>query len=251
MRIATWNISSGIDMSNYSGELFDKSPEVNADDKSLRAIADAIIANKTDVVALQEVTTTNSFKFLENLSALTGLKYFAKFENSPGFLIKNTSIGTAILSKFPIQIVEKKLFENPNLTKMTKNGMYKTHDKGFLEVSIVAENKINVITTQFLPFHRFDANILAYKAFFDEFQRKVINNHAIVCGDFNVVSGKTDLQKLLDMVAKEYNFVFDDVTTIDNKKCDNILVPKNINIQSKKIVTNTPVSDHFLCYVDI
>lgn len=251
MRIATWNISSGIDMSNYTGELFDKKVEVNTDDKCLNEIADAIVKNKIDVIALQEVTTTEGFKFLERLSKLTGLKYYEKFENSPGFLVKDTKIGTAILSRNPIKVESKVMFQNPNLKKMTKNGVYTTHDKGYLGVKILTEKPIEIISTQFLPFHRFNADIMEYKSIFDEFQNDVLFKRAIVCGDFNVVEGKKKLQSLLSKLSDQYIFTFDCVTTTDDKKCDNILVPNDMEIENIKLVTSTRVSDHYLCFVDI
>lgn len=251
MRIASWNISSGIDMSNYTGELFDKKVEVSIDDKCLKEIAEVIVKNKIDVIALQEVTTTESFKFLERLSELTGLKYYEKFENSPGFLIKDTRIGTAVLSGMPLQVECKKMFRNPNLTKMTKNGLYTTHDKGYLSVKVLAEKPVEIISTQFLPFHRFDADIMEYKSIFDDFQKEVLFKGAVVCGDFNVVEGNKKLKALLSKLSDNYTFAFDCVTTTDDKRCDNILVPSDMEIKDIELVTSTKVSDHYLCLVDI
>ena len=79
MKIATWNISAGINTNDYKGEFFDKEKELMPDDRCLNAIAKAIIENDIDVIALQEVVTTESFKYMQNLSAKTGMKYYEVF----------------------------------------------------------------------------------------------------------------------------------------------------------------------------
>ena len=66
MKIATWNIGSGINTNNYVGEFFDKTPEANPDDKCMQIIAKQITENNIDVIALQEVITTESFEYIEN-----------------------------------------------------------------------------------------------------------------------------------------------------------------------------------------
>ena len=251
MKIATWNISAGINTNDYTGEFFDKSKESNVDDRCLNDIAKAIITNDIDVIALQEVVTTESFKYMENLSKLTNLKYFESFENSPCHLIENANFGIAILSKYPIELIKKQFFENPNLTKQTKKGLYHTHDKGYLAVKVMSENPFDLLCTSLLPFHRFDHNIVDFKYLFDEFQNFVLENSVYALGDFNAIEGKSSLQNVFDKINPDYNFLFDEITTIDNKKCDNILLPKNIKVKNKYIVKNTDISDHYLCVAEI
>lgn len=251
MIIATWNISSGIDMKNYQGELFDRTPDTFFDESGLTKIAEAIKKYKVDVIALQEVTTSPSFKFVEKLSKLTNLEHFEIFENSPGFLIEGTKIGLAILSKFPIKNAVKEFFNNPNLTKTTSKSTYSSHDKGFIAATICAEQNFNLICTQFLPFHRFDKDIFEFKPIFKNFQEIAKSHSSLVCGDFNVIDGKAKLVKFLNELEPTHEFVFDEITTTDSKRCDNIIVPKNIKIKSKKIITNTGISDHFLCIIEI
>lgn len=251
MKIATWNISAGINTNNYTGEFFDKSKEANTDDKCLNAIAKAIIENNIDVIALQEVVTTPSFRYMENLSKLTGLKYHASFENSPCHLIENANFGIAILSKYPISVIKKQFFENPNLTKQTQKGIYHTHNKGYLVAEILADQPFKMLCASLLPFHRFDHNILDFKHLFTEFQEFVIQNKVYALGDYNAIEGKPNLQKVFDQITQTHQFLFDEITTIDNKKCDNILLPNNVKIKNKYIVKNTDISDHYLCIAEI
>ncbi len=248
MKIGSWNISSGINVNNYKDELFDITPRVNVNDECLIQISQLIKQNNLDIIALQEVITTPSFHFLENLSKLTGLKYFCEFEISPGFLIENTRFGVAILSKYPIKNIQNKLFKNPNLNKVTEKGTYSSHDKGYISATI---NGITFISTQFLPFHRFNEKIVNFKYYFNEFQSDVIKNNAIVCGDFNAVSGASELGKVLDKLQTTHTFCFNDVTTTDGKLTDNILLPKGTKIKNKYIETKITPSDHFLCVIEI
>lgn len=251
MKIATWNISAGINTNDYTGEFFDKTKETNVDDRCLNDIAKAIIENNIDVIALQEVVTTESFKYMENLSKLTNLKYFESFENSPCHLIENANFGIAILSKYPIKLIKKQFFDNPHLTKQTQKGLYHTHDKGYLVVEVLAPQPFKLSCASLLPFHRFDHNIVDFKSLFDEFQNFVLENNVYALGDYNAIEGKPNLQKVFDKINSNYNYLFDEVTTIDNKKCDNILLPKNIEIKNKYIVKNTDISDHYLCVAEI
>lgn len=248
MKIGTWNISSGINVNNYNNELFDITPSVNVNDECLTQIAELIKQNDLDVVALQEVITTPSFHFLENLSKLCGLKHFCEFEISPGFLIENTRFGVAILSKYPIHNVQNKLFKNPNLKKVTEKGSYSSHDKGYICATIKG---ITFISTQFLPFHRFNEKIVHFKDYFDELQNDAIKTNAIVCGDFNAVLGFCELAKVLDKLQSTHTFCFDNITTTDGKRTDNILVPKDTRIKNQHIETEITPSDHFLCVIEI
>ena len=251
MKLATWNLSAGINTNDYTGEFFDKSKEANIDDRCLKDIAEAIITNDIDVIALQEVVTTESFRYMENLSKLTNMKYFESFENSPCHLIENANFGVAILSKYPIKLIKKQFFDNPHLTKQTQKGLYHTHDKGYLAVEVMAESPFKCLCASLLPFHRFDHNIVDFKNLFNEFQDFVLENNVYALGDYNAIAGKSNLQQVFDRIDKEYDFLFDEITTIDNKKCDNILLPKNVVVKDKYIIKNTDISDHYLCVVEI
>lgn len=251
MRIATWNIASGVDMNNYKGEYFDKESEFNADDKIMIGIANSIKSNNVDVVAFQEIITTKSFGYIEKLSKLTGLKYYIDFANSPNNLVKNTEFGIAVLSRYPIECKRMELFTNPNLIKTTEKGSYSSHDKGFLAVKIQSEPEVGLVCSHFLPFKRFGADAFDYKQIFERFENYIKANSSIVCADFNVIEGREKLVLLLSKLAKTHNFVFDEITTTDNKKCDNILLPKSIEVKNSWVEKNGAPSDHYMCIVEI
>ena len=250
MKIATWNIGSGINTNDYVGEFFDKTPEANPDDKCMQIIAKQIVENNIDVIALQEVITTESFEYIQTLSRLTGLDFYATFETSPSHLIKNTMYGTAILSRYPIEVIKNEFFKNPNLTKTTEKGTYKSHDKGYTIAKINAPEPFYISNTHFLPFHRFYADILEYAESFEAFQEDLIRYNAIACGDYNVIEGAERLKILLSKLT-DFKFIFDEVSTVDGKSCDNILIPKKIIKKSQKMIKNADSSDHFMCIIEI
>ena len=114
----------------------------------------------------------------------------------------------------------------------------------------MAERPFNLLCTSLLPFHRFDHNIVDFKNLFEEFQSFVLENNVYALGDFNAIEGKENLQKVFDKLNSSHQFLFDEVTTNDNKKCDNILLPKKIKIKDKYIVKNFDISDHYLCVAE-
>ena len=250
MKIATWNIGAGINTNDYKGEFFDKEKELRPDDKCLNAIANVIKEHNLDVIALQEVVTTESFKYMQNLSEKTGLKYYETFENSPCHLIENANFGVAILSRYPITLIKKQFFDNPKLTKQTEKGLYHTHDKGYLVVEVNCEKTFKILSASLLPFHRFDQNIVNFKDIFIEFQEFVQSNNIYALGDYNAILGKPSLQQVFDRLHN-YKFLFDEVTTIDNKKCDNILLPQNVQVLDQYVVVRDDISDHYLCVAEI
>ncbi len=90
-----------------------------------------------------------------------------------------------------------------------------------------------------------------FKDYFIEFQKDAIKNDAIVCGDFNAVLGSSELVRVLDKLQSTHRFCFDEITTTDGKRTDNILVPKATKIKSQYIETKITPSDHFLCVIEI
>ncbi len=252
MRIGTWNINGGIFDEKYSGEFFDKTKKSDIDEECLIDISKTIIENRLEIVALQEVITTESLHYLERLSKLCDMPYFSFFEISPCHLVKNTMFGVAFISKYPIKEINKQIFKNPNLVKQTEKGLYSTHDKGYLWVNVQTPKKeISLITTQLLPFHRFDAKIEDFKELFADFENNISKTKSIALGDFNALNGVEQLVKVFPELEKDFNFVFNQVTTSDNKKCDNIIISKNIKINESLCLDSCNISDHFLCLVDI
>ena len=115
---------------------------------------------------------------------------------------------------------------------------------------ICSDEPFYISNTHFLPFHRFDTEILEYAGSFVQFQNDLIQYNAIACGDYNVIEGAEKLKKLLSKLT-DFEFVFDEVSTVDKKKCDNILIPKKITKKSQKMIKNADSSDHFMCVVEI
>ena len=70
-------------------------------------------------------------------------------------------------------------------------------------------------------------------------------------GDFNAIEGKKHLSQVFDRFGERYQFLFDEITTTDGKKCDNIILPKEIEVKAKYIVKDNLTSDHLMCVAEI
>ena len=79
------------------------------------------------------------------------------------------------------------------------------------------------------------------------FGNDVINNLKpnIVTGDFN----SENFMDLMNQTNKNYKRLFNEMTTVDDKRFDDILLPKEQEYTSKKIIKS--LSDHFLLIVEI
>ena len=59
----------------------------------------------------------------------------------------------------------------------------------------------------------------------------------------------TDIK--LDLVIPYLTKSINEYKELYYKKCDNILLPKDVEVKDKYIVKNTDISDHYLCVVEI
>ena len=133
LKIASYNISGGFFNSSDTTEYLDKERVETVDDGLLKEIMDTVINEEIDVICFQEIITTERIKYIDRICENTDLKYYDYFELSECNIVKDTNCGIAILSKYPIEIIRKELFPNPNLSKTTKSGnTYYLYDKGYM-----------------------------------------------------------------------------------------------------------------------
>ena len=106
--------------------------------------------------------------------------------------------------------------------------------------------ELNLLTHHVFPFRRFNSTPEQNPSFFQEFDN-VINNLKpnIVTGDFN----SENFMDLMNQTNKKYKRLFNEITTVDDKRFDDILLPKEQEYISKKIIKS--LSDHFLLIVEI
>ena len=85
--------------------------------------------------------------------------------------------------------------------------------------------------------------------------KKIIALILVVVSLFSVMSisvyAEGTEKNTITVTVNDIEFVFDEVSTVDDKKCDNILIPKKITKKSHKMIKNADSSDHFMCIIEI
>lgn len=243
MKIATFNISGGFYIGNEETEYLDRQAASKVDNKLLRDIIDIINRENIDVITFQEIITTDSVEYIKSIENATELKYSVAYELSPCNLVENTNCGLAVMSKYPIEEIKKGIFTNPNLSKTTSSGnTYYTYDKGWLSCKI--EN-LSILTHHGFPYRRFNSSPEANPSVFDEFDNIIKEGkYDIVTGDFNA----NDFMTLMTYTSSKYKRAFNETTTVDNQKFDDILL-YNERTCNKQIIKS--FSDHYLLMIEI
>ena len=247
MKIASFNISGGFYGGDESSEYLDREAATSIDNQLLCDIIRLINNEDIDIIALQEVITTEEYNYINQIKDGTKLKYSEMFELSPCNLVKGAKCGLAILSKYPIDKSQKNIFKNPKLSKTTASGnVYYTYDKGWLLCAININNKtLEILTHHGFPYRRFDSTPEANITVFQEFDNIIKNNKVdIVTGDFNA----ENFMELMQYTASKYQRTINYITTVDDKRFDDILILKDKDYSSKVIKS---MSDHYLVITKI
>lgn len=248
LRVAQFNISGGFYVGDESEEYLEREAATKVDDSLFRETIEIINSEQIDIVCFQEIITNEEVAYIENIMKNTELNYKEIIELSPCNLVKDTDCGLAILSKYPITNMESGLFKNPKLSKTTSSGnTYYTYDKGYLMIEVVVNGeKIKVLTHHGFPFRRFNSTPEANPKVFKEFDSIIKKfEPTVVTGDFNAER----FYEMMDYTRENYQKGFDEVTTVDNMKFDNILTLNEKSMINQK--TRKTLSDHFMLIADI
>ena len=247
LKIASYNVSGGFYIGDESTEYLDREASDKIDNRLLTDLIEIINKENIDVLCLQEVITTERIKYIDQIKESTNLKYSESFELSPCNLVKDTDCGLAILSKYPLSNTQKQIFTNPKLSKTTSSGnTYYTYDKGWLLTTLMLndENK-TILTHHGFPYRRFNSTPEANPNIFLEFDEVIKNNNIdIITGDFNA----DNFEELMLYTKENYIRTINNITTVDGKKFDDILIKNDIkyNTEIKK-----SVSDHYMVITTI
>lgn len=242
LKIASYNISGGFYNSDDRTEYLDKERAENVDDRMLQQIIETINDEDIDVICFQEIITTQRIQYIDSICNKTNLKYYEFFELSECNIVKNTNCGIAVLSKYPLEVIKKELFPNPGLTKTTSSGKtYYLYDKGYMIVKLNVNNEeISLLTHHGFPYGVFDSTAEENIQVFEFFDNVIEKYHPdIVTGDFNV----EDMMILMKKTNDSYIRTIDNITTVEGKKLDDILIHKNVNYSSNVLKL---LSDHFM-----
>jgi endonuclease/exonuclease/phosphatase family metal-dependent hydrolase len=111
---------------------------------------------------------------------------------------------------------------------------------------VVNGEKIKVLTHHGFPFRRFNSTPEANPKVFKEFDSIIKKlEPTVVTGDFNAER----FYEMMDYTRENYQKGFDEVTTVDNMKFDNILTLNEKSMINQK--TRKTLSDHFMLIADI
>ena len=247
LKIANFNISGGFYIGNEDTEYLDRDAVDSIDNKLMEQIINIINSEQIDVICFQEIITTESIKYIKTIVEQTDLKFYETYELSECNIVKNTNCGLAILSKYPINCIKKDLFPNPNLSKTTSSGnTYYTYDKGYMICEIQKQDKKpKILTHHGFPYRRFNSSPENNKQVFSFFDN-VIDKYSpnIITGDFNA----ENFMSLMDKTSDKYKRTINNITTVDGKMFDDILLAKDIQFESKIVKL---LSDHYVVVTDI
>ena len=241
-KIASFNISGGFYIGNEDSEYLDREAVDSVDNKLMQQIINIIKSEQIDVICFQEIITTERIKYIQRIVEETHLKYYDFFELSECNIVKNTECGLAILSKYPMECIIKEIFPNPKISKTTSSGnTYYTYDKGYMIVEIEkTDKKIKILTHHGFPYRRFNSTPENNKEVFEFFDNVIEKyNPNIITGDFNA----ENFMVLMNKTSNKYKRTINSVTTVDGKMFDDILLPKELDYESKVIKL---LSDHYI-----
>lgn len=259
-RIGTWNISEGIQaIWNLRDGL--KEGETYKETDLILEITQKINQLDLDILCFQEFPVEIDGRELlkEKIYHETDLKNSVMLGTAPSFLFKGGNVGVSIFSKYPIIYEEKLLFNNPNFSRISKDGKkYVSFDKGIVLAKIqLPHDEVTIITGHAIAFRPFDKTSddfpESYKPLEELICNNNINNKLIVCGDFN----STHLYDLIPNIHGKVNDIVEGITIIDERKEDEIIGIKSDyimitpNISANKVEKILNLSDHYLCVADL
>lgn len=250
LKIATWNISCAIpaEWSISNGIKKEKDyKKFGLLDEVIQKINDENI----DIIGIQEsVAFRNGEKlFAKIISENTSLKYYAEFEVSDCHLLENGNIEEVILSKYPITNSRNIMFENVNLSNVSKDGKtYKLFDDGFIVSNIQVSNSLEIkfITGHAPAFQVFGKIPEDYDFVYKRLEENIENvmkenNKVFIVGDYNTEK----LLEMLPFINNNFKNHIEGITYYEGTSIDYILAERNIECLGKQKIENK--SDHLLC----
>ena len=238
LKIGTYNICHCGDYTNRK----DSDP-VWVQTINVQAMADAIKRLDFDVIGLNEVyftgQTEDGFDQAKKLAELAGYPYYA---NAEGAKEGVTTIGNAILSKYPIVKTQKVYVPTIPVERRDEDGWYEER------VLLVADIEINGTVKKIIATHfgciKKERQIIVDKIC------KIFDNEDlfVVMGDFNAYPHAQELQPLYDRMTCASDFVGNSDFTFASydPTCviDYIFVKNGVKINDYE-VCKIKASDHF------
>lgn len=210
---------------------------------NVQAMADAIARLNFDIIGLNEVyfksVKEEGVEQAKKLAELAGYKYYA---NAEGATDGRTTIGNAILSKYPIVKVEKIMIPTIPENERVEEGWYE--ERVLLVADIEIEGKVRKIIATHFGCIKKERELIVKKIC------EIIDNEEVfvVMGDFNALPHAQEIQPLYDRMicaADEKNNTDFTFASYNPYMCiDYIFVKKGVEINSF-VVHKEKASDHY------
>ncbi|HWP41867.1 MAG TPA: endonuclease/exonuclease/phosphatase family protein [Blastocatellia bacterium] len=213
----------------------------------LNRIAEVILSQRADIVALQEVDRgverTARRDIIAELAALTGMNYaFGKNIDYQG-----GDYGNAVLTRYPI------LRQENHHYKMMRQG----EQRGLLQVVLKADGKQLLLLNTHLDYRRDDAERLSNVDEIRQIRERYKGLPAILCGDLNDTPGSRTHRKLEEILVDAWARIgkgegFSYPSTQPQKRIDYVLVSKGKAFAPAGAwVVESPASDHLPVVVEL
>lgn len=220
--------------------------------EGLDYIAQVIQKHSPDIVTFQETHADKHRIQLEELAKKTSFPYWANDNYADSHVEIGQKLGLGIISQFPVENQEFKLFFNPGYHLERPDGsVWDSHDKGVGNYFLrLPDNSIlEVQSTHLIPFRRYGIEPLAPEIAYlrEDIFQNLHSNSAIhlLQGDFNY--NEPSLRKFLPGLVKELKEVtLDSPTTPNDRWYDHVLY-KGMKHKKSHVLSDT-LTDHYPIY---
>jgi len=245
IKTLTWNIGGAYLLEDGADPTLLASYSVEGLDK----IIEFIRSEDPDIITLQETQKNSSQDQVESIAKALEMPYFKHDTTSESHLEAESSLGHAIISKYPIVSHQTGFFNNPKVKVVWEDGsIATTFDKGYTNCVVkMGDSNLQVSTLHLTPFRRFKIELDSElgKKMLQDVQEKVATQpeRYLLQGDFNIdaKSLKSFLPAMFEDGVNE--ILTDEPTTPKSHTYDHILYKGMREIEHK--VDQTVLTDHY------
>jgi len=244
LKTIQWNIGGGkVRKANDPAD----GPYVN---DGMSRIEEVLKKYDADIVTLQETHADDKVVQAEIIAQVIGLPYSINDIYDRSHIEDGQGLGQAIISRFPIDAHDFKLFFNPHFQVVGSDGdTLISPDRGVSKCRVTIEKDIRIqaATLHLIPFRKFGVEPLEEK--FESLRKKIADlaspssSSFLLHGDFNFddSSLKEFLPALFNQNISEV--LLDDPTTPKGRKYDHVMFRDLKHIRSE--VISDVLTDHF------
>lgn len=211
---------------------------------------------KADIFCMQEFPVKESM--VDEVMRIGGFSYYKLNRTSESHINKESDMGIAIFSKFPIEQIDLIELPKPKIKAFREGKEERWHSKFFtINLCKTPTKDIVIITGHGFPFHRYNLehpdyyNVICESfsvldGWISDFVKKNKNTDVYLSADFNL----TDPLSFMPVCNESYFDAFcGDATRPSGRKTDAVLIPNHGRLTEKKNLVlrspdGNPVFDH-------